>query len=112
MKKLMVIYQSLGKNGIFSKMPHIIRMVKAAKKGEYKMDTKSVLIPSIAIIYILSPIDLIPDFLLGFGAIDDILILTIAIPFIVKEVNKFLIWEEEQKLKKNSTKDIDAKIVE
>ena len=76
------------------------------------MDTKSVLIPSIAIIYVLSPIDLIPDFLLGFGAVDDLIILTFAIPFIVKEVDKFLAWEEEQKLKNNSTKEIDAEIIE
>lgn len=108
----MVLFQAFGKNGIFAKMPHILRMVKAAKKGDYKLDKKSVLIPSLAIIYILSPIDIIPDVLLGIGAIDDLAILAFAIPFIVKEVDKFLVWEEEQKLKNSSTKVIDAEIVE
>lgn len=108
----MVLFQAFGKNGIFAKMPHILRMVKAAKKGDYKLDKKSVLIPSLAIIYILSPIDIIPDVLLGIGAIDDLAILAFAIPFIVKEVDKFLAWEEEQKLKNSSTKVIDAEIVE
>ena len=99
MKKLIILFQSFGKNGIFAKAPHIIRMVKKKKKGEYKLDTKSVLIPSLVIIYILSPLDIIPDWIPGIGAIDDLGLLALTIPFIVKEVDKFLIWEEEQKQK-------------
>ena len=112
MKKLMVLFQAFGKNGIFAKMPHILRMVKAAKKGDYKMDVKSVLIPSLAIIYIISPLDIIPDLIPVIGALDDLGLLALTIPFIVKEVDKFLAWEEEQKLKNSSTKVIDAEIVE
>lgn len=108
----MVLFQAFGKNGIFSKMPHILRMVKAAKKGDYKMDVKSVLIPSLAIIYIISPLDIIPDWIPVIGALDDLGLLALTIPFIVKEVDKFLAWEEEQKLKNSSTKVIDAEIVE
>ena len=112
MKKLMVLFRAFGKNGIFAKMPHILRMVKAAKKGDYKMDVKSVLIPSLAIIYIISPLDIIPDWIPVIGALDDLGLLALTIPFIVKEVDKFLAWEEEQKLKNSSTKVIDAEIVE
>lgn len=112
MKKLMILFQAFGKNGIFAKTPHVLRMVKAAKKGDYKMDTKSVLIPSLVIIYILSPLDIIPDWIPGIGALDDLGLLALTIPFIVKEVDKFLAWEEEQKLKNSSTKVIDAEIVE
>ena len=108
----MVLFQAFGKNGIFAKMPHILRMVKAAKKGDYKMDVKSVLIPSLAIIYIISPLDIIPDWIPVIGALDDLGLLALTIPFIVKEVDKFLVWEEEQKLKNSSTKVIDAEIVE
>ena len=125
MKKLMILFQAFGRNGIFAKVPHILRMVKAAKKGEYKMDTKSVLIPALAIIYILSPLDIIPDWIPVIGALDDLGLLALTIPFIVKEVDKFLAWEEEQKelndflaskddqkFKNTSTKVIDAEIVE
>lgn len=112
MKKLKVILHSFGRNGIFAKMPHIIRMVKAAKRGEYKMSAKSLLIPSLTIIYILSPLDIIPDWLPVIGALDDVALLTLTIPFIMKEVDRFLAWEEEQKNKKNSTGIIDAEIGE
>ena len=36
------------------------------------------LVPTIAMIYVLSPIDLIPDFILGLGQIDDLSIIGIA----------------------------------
>ena len=110
MKKFLLLFQAFNKNGLFAKVPHIIRMVKAAKKGEYKLDTKSVLIPSLVIIYILSPLDIIPDWIPGIGAIDDLGLLALTIPFIVKEVDKFLIWEEEQKQKSKNIS--DAQIIE
>lgn len=112
MKKIAVLFRAFGKNGIFAKMPHIIRMVKAAKKGEYKMSTKSVLIPSLVIIYILSPLDIIPDWLPGVGALDDMGLLALTIPLIIKEVDKFLAWEEEQKNKEKGLPYVDAEIIE
>ncbi len=112
MKKFRVLFQAFGKNGIFAKMPHIIRMVKATKRGEYKMSKKSLIISSLAIIYVLSPLDIIPDWLPYIGALDDVALLTLAIPFIMKEVDKFLAWEEEQKKKSNSTGIVDAQIVD
>lgn len=99
MKKLKILLQAFGQNGIFAKLPHIIRMVKAVKKGDYKLNAKSVLIPSLVIIYVLSPLDLIPDWLPIVGAFDDFALLTLAVPFVLKEVDKFLAWEEEQKNK-------------
>ncbi len=111
MKKIMVLLRTFGKNGIFAKMPHIIRMVKSAKNGEYKMSTKSILIPSLTIIYILSPIDIIPAWIPGIGALDDIGLLTLALPVILKEVDKFLAWEEEQKNKDKDLPYADAEII-
>ncbi len=110
MKKFLLLFQTFNKNGLFAKVPHIIRMVKAAKKGEYKMDFKSVLIPSLAIIYILSPLDIIPDWLLGIGSLDDFAILALTLPFVLKELEKFLAWEQEQKNRTNNI--TDAEIIQ
>ncbi len=75
------------------------------------MSTKSILIPSLTIIYILSPIDIIPDWIPGIGALDDIGLLTLALPVILKEVDKFLAWEEEQKNKDKDLPYADAEII-
>lgn len=110
MKKFLLLFQAFGKNGLFAKVPHIVRMVKAAKKGEYKMDFKSVLIPSLAIIYILSPLDIIPDWIPVIGALDDFGILALTLPFVLKELEKFLAWEQEQKNRTNNI--TDAEIIQ
>jgi uncharacterized membrane protein YkvA (DUF1232 family) len=110
MKKILVLFQAFGKNGLFAKVPHLIRMVKTAKKGDYKMDFKSVLIPSLAIIYILSPLDIIPDWIPVVGALDDFGILALTIPFVLKELDKFIAWEQEQKNRTNNI--TDAEIIQ
>ena len=74
------------------------------------MDYKSVLIPSLAIIYILSPLDIIPDWLLGIGSLDDFGILALTLPFVLKELEKFLAWEQEQKNRTNNI--TDAEIIQ
>lgn len=112
MKKFLVLFRAFGKNGLFAKLPHLIRMVKAAKKGEYKMDIKSILIPSITILYILSPLDIIPDAIPVIGALDDLGLLALTIPLVIKELDRFMAWEQEQKNKTNNNKIIDAEIIE
>ncbi|RZJ37042.1 MAG: DUF1232 domain-containing protein, partial [Chryseobacterium sp.] len=70
-----------------------------------------VLIPALALIYVISPIDIIPDFVPVVGALDDLAILALAIPMLMKEVDKFLLWESQ--LRKGGNSQIqDAEIVE
>ena len=74
------------------------------------MDFKSVLIPSLAIIYILSPLDIIPDWIPVIGALDDFGILALTLPLVLKELEKFLAWEQEQKNRTNNI--TDAEIIQ
>ena len=83
-------------------------MIKSWRKGEYKMKVTDILLPALALLYVISPIDLIPDFVLGIGALDDLAILAFAIPLLLKEVDKFLLWESQKK----NPNVIDAEIVE
>lgn len=74
------------------------------------MKFTDVLIPALALIYVISPIDIIPDFVPVVGALDDLAILALAIPMLMKEVDKFLLWESQLR---NGNREIqDAEIVE
>jgi uncharacterized membrane protein YkvA (DUF1232 family) len=56
--------------------------------GSYRqIPTKSIATAVIAIIYFVSPIDLVPDFILGFGLLDDAAV----IGFVIKQINKDLV---------------------
>jgi uncharacterized membrane protein YkvA (DUF1232 family) len=49
-----------------------------------------------ALLYVLNPLDLIPDFIPGLGYIDDFAILTITIRFIETDLHKYLDWKLEE----------------
>jgi uncharacterized membrane protein YkvA (DUF1232 family) len=78
-----------------SKIPVLFRMLMASLKGQYKPGIKNLFIFTFLIIYVLSPIDLIPDFLVGIGFLDDLTIAFFAISKLFKEVDKYLEWEKQ-----------------
>lgn len=60
--------------------------------GKYKPRTRNILIGSAIIAYVLSPIDLIPMFIL-----DDAAIVLIALKYFSREIDRYLAWEKVQK---------------
>lgn len=115
MKKLLLVFQAFKKGGFVSKLPHIFRMYKSYKNGGFKMDFKNVLIPILAIVYFISPINLSFEWIPFLGQIDDLAILAFVIPMLMGEVDKFLDWEKQSNSNSTTTKSdkvIDAEIVE
>ncbi len=109
--KLKLAQEAIKHKGFLQKIPSVYRMFKLWYRGEYKMKFTDVLIPALALIYVISPIDFIPDFVPVIGALDDLAILALAIPLLMKEVDKFLLWESQ--LRKGGNSQIqDAEIVE
>lgn len=86
----------VSKNKSFiSKIPVLFRMLMASLKGQYKPGIKNLFIFTFLIVYVLSPLDLIPDFLVGIGFLDDLTIAFFAISKLMKEVDKFLEREKQ-----------------
>ena len=106
--KLKLAQEAIKHKGFLQKIPSVYRMFKLWYRGEYKMKFTDVLIPALALIYVISPIDFIPDFVPVIGALDDLAILALAIPMLMKEVDKFLLWESQ----KRNPEIQDAEIVE
>jgi uncharacterized membrane protein YkvA (DUF1232 family) len=77
----------------------IIRMLRAYIQGDYTRISKTNAALSLAaILYFLSPIDLIPDFL-AIGLLDDLAILTWVYLNFQSEIEGFLEWEDDNFLR-------------
>lgn len=59
---------------IFQKRGIIIPMFKDVFKGNYKMPFARMALLILAIAYMIWPIDLVPDFIIGLGWIDDLIV--------------------------------------
>lgn len=76
----------------------LIRMVKAYASGEYKdLPWKSLVSIIAVLIYFVSPIDLIPDFLPVIGITDDVALVVWLVKTLGDDVRKFAEWEKATK---------------
>ena len=75
----------------------MVNMLKYYKVGIYK-DVPWFTIASVvfALLYVLNPLDIIPDFIPGFGYVDDASVLALALRFIESDLHKYLDWKLEQ----------------
>lgn len=75
-------------------VPLMIRLVRAWLCGSYRnMSYKNMLIIIAGLLYFLSPIDLVPDFLGIFGFLDDVAILGFVLSRMQTEIAQFRQWE-------------------
>lgn len=73
-----------------SGIPLFFRAFRAWRKGEYPLfPKKTIWLAAIALVYLLSPVDLIPDILAGAGWIDDAAVLAYLFRLIAKELEDF-----------------------
>jgi uncharacterized membrane protein YkvA (DUF1232 family) len=74
----------------------LIPLIRDYWKGKYRdISAKSMVIFVVALAYIISPIDLIPDYIIGFGQIDDAVILGLALYFLEKDLRKYKEWKDK-----------------
>jgi uncharacterized membrane protein YkvA (DUF1232 family) len=105
--------EAINHKGFIRKIPDIFRMIQTWRKGKYPMKSIDIFLPLLGILYVLSPIDLLPEVALPvLGVMDDLAVLYLVIPKLIKEVDKFLLWEAQQKYGTGEAKIIDAEIIE
>ncbi len=108
--KISLAKEAISHKGFVRKIPDIFRMVNLWRKGLYPVKSINMILPLMGILYVISPIDLVPDFIIPVvGVLDDLAVLSFTIPKLIKEVDKFLLWKTEQKFSK--TRIIDTDIV-
>jgi uncharacterized membrane protein YkvA (DUF1232 family) len=83
---------------VWEKLQLLFELVKAYSKGEYrKISTSSLLTVIGAIIYFVSPIDFVPDFIAGLGIIDDAAVIAFTFKQISTDLEKFKQWKDTRK---------------
>lgn len=82
-----------GTPGLGRRLAALPRLVKASLRGEYDAGARLLLIAA-ASLYIVSPLDALPEVLLGpFGLIDDAFVVTWLTGALLSETERFLEWE-------------------
>jgi len=80
---------------LFQDLKLLLPMIKDYWKGTYRdLSAKSIVIFAAALAYIISPIDLIPDYIIGLGQIDDAAILGLSLYFLEKDLMKYKEWKD------------------
>ena len=82
---------------VIEKVKVLVEMLGAYVKGEYKKIPKKTLILLVAaLIYLVNPFDLIPDFIPGIGYVDDAGVIIFVFQSIYEDIQKFEKWKESK----------------
>ena len=72
----------------------MLRLIRAYYRGEYRdIATGTLLIIIAAVVYVVNPLDLIPDWVPGLGLLDDAFIVAFAVRQTKQSLDDFMTWE-------------------
>ena len=72
-----------------------LRLLRAYATGQYRdIPWASLLSVIAAVIYFVMPVDLIPDFILTLGFVDDVVLIGWIISSVKSDIDSFLLWEK------------------
>ena len=87
---------------LFDDIRVMIELVKDYRKGEYKeLSRNSIILVVISLVYLVSPIDIIPDFLIG-GFVDDAAVIAYVLKKITIELAAYKEWKNDKAYDKDN----------
>ncbi|MDF0675439.1 MAG: YkvA family protein [Nitrospira sp.] len=82
---------------LWTDLPLLVRLLKAWKDGSYSgLSVRTLASCAAALLYVLSPVDLIPDFVPGIGLIDDVTVLALLLHNLAQDLAAFRVWEQSR----------------
>ena len=80
----------------------LIRLTRAYFSKQYTdVPWQTIVLAIAALIYFVSPVDLIPDFIPGVGYLDDVAVISFVVASIKADLDNFLEWEDDQKMQES-----------
>lgn len=85
-----------GIERVRAELGDMIRMVRAYFRGDYtKMPWTAIITALAGILYFVNPLDLIPDFFVGPGLLDDVTVIAFCLRGMRRDLHDFLAWEKQ-----------------
>jgi uncharacterized membrane protein YkvA (DUF1232 family) len=85
-------------NNFIEKVYTFVRMMRSVIQGEYReLPWKSIILIVAGLIYFVSPVDLIPDFIPLSGLVDDVSIILWIFSSLQDDIAQYSEWEAEVK---------------
>lgn len=69
-------------------------MIQDMMKGNYKVSPWTLITFIFSLVYLISPADLIPDFILVAGWLDDLVVVSFASKFLNQELERYLLHQQ------------------
>ena len=83
---------------VWNKMQLLFALAKDYANGNYKDISNTSIVAVIgSLLYFISPLDVVPDFILGLGFLDDAFIIGYVFNKIAKELDQYQKWKDNQK---------------
>jgi len=91
--RLLHLLRTVGR--LWTEIPLMVRLFKAWKNGRYRGLSVQTLVAVVAtLLYVISPLDVLPDFIPVIGLFDDAVVLAWLLNNIAKELDRFRDWEK------------------
>ena len=83
---------------LWADLPLLVRLLRAWKNGSYRgLSVRTLAVLVAGLLYVLSPIDLVPDFIPGIGLIDDAAVLMLLLHALAQDLAAFRAWEQTRR---------------
>jgi uncharacterized membrane protein YkvA (DUF1232 family) len=89
--------RSRALDDVVDRLATLIRLIRAWARGEYRdVSTQAIVAVVAAVLYFVVPLDLVPDFLLHVGLVDDIAVISWVFDQVRGELDAFRRWEADE----------------
>jgi len=83
---------------LWADLPLLVRLLRAWKRGNYPgLSLRTLASLAVGILYVLSPVDFVPDFIPGVGLLDDVAVLGLVLHTLAQDLAAFRAWEQTRR---------------